>query len=123
MPYWRRGWLPSLGRAACGSPVGRCNESRRRVFARRSDLLVFDDVSSALDAETEALLWQRLAERHDSTCLMASHSHIALARADQIIVLDEGHVIARGTLEQLLAQSPELGHLWLHTWQTENGPC
>jgi ATP-binding cassette subfamily B protein len=64
-----------------------------RMFVRTPDLLVFDDLSSALDVATEALLWQRLfARRGDVTCLVVSHSPIALACADQILHCDEGTI-------------------------------
>jgi ATP-binding cassette subfamily B protein len=84
-----------------------------RAFVRQAELLVFDDVSSALDVATEALLWQRLAEQRDTTCLAVSHRHAALERADQIIVLDEGRIVGQGSLAALLEGSPQMRRLWL----------
>jgi ABC-type multidrug transport system fused ATPase/permease subunit len=65
-----------------------------RMFVREPELLVFDDLSSALDAATEAELWNRLFGRAtDLTCLVVSHSAIALSRADQVLVLEDGQVV------------------------------
>jgi ATP-binding cassette subfamily B protein len=65
-----------------------------RMFLGRPELLVFDDVSSALDRDTEAELWDRLFARgRDVTCLVVSHSPIALARADRVLVLEDGRII------------------------------
>ena len=58
-----------------------------RMFVRGSDLLVFDDLSSALDVQTEQTLWSRVFEQQAVTCLVVSHRRPALRRADQIIVL------------------------------------
>jgi ATP-binding cassette subfamily B protein len=83
-----------------------------RMLIRDSELLIFDDVSSALDAETEQLLWSRLNEQQDITCLVVSHRKTTLQRADQIIVLADGKVEARGGLDELLQTSKELRILW-----------
>ena len=84
-----------------------------RMFVSDPELLVIDDLSSALDAETEAELWRRLRERRGTiTCLVVSHRPAALRIADQILVMDDGTVVARGTLDELLGQSSLMRSLW-----------
>ena len=51
-----------------------------RMLATEAELLVFDDLSSALDLHTEAELWRRLFEKREATCLVVSHRKAALAR-------------------------------------------
>jgi ATP-binding cassette, subfamily B, bacterial len=91
-----------------------------RMFVRQPELLVFDDLSSALDVETEQRLWQRLfslrskpsldgsATPWNPTCLVVSHRPALLRRADQILVLQEGRVVWQGPWEKLRQTCPDL---------------
>jgi ATP-binding cassette subfamily B protein len=85
-----------------------------RALVREPELLVVDDLSSALDVETEAALWRRLADEGPSTCLVVSHRHAALLRADRVVVLSHGRVVGSGPLDDLLRTCPDMRRLWTH---------
>ncbi|ANS68569.1 ABC transporter ATP-binding protein [Streptomyces lincolnensis] len=76
-----------------------------RMLARRPELLVLDDVSSALDPTTEQLLWSRLLDS-PVTVLAVSHRPALLRAAAHVIVLGDGRVEATGTWDEILAESP-----------------
>ncbi|MFD4636520.1 ABC transporter ATP-binding protein [Lentzea sp. NPDC058436] len=78
-----------------------------RMFAREPELLVMDDLSSALDVETERELWQRVFAT-GATCLAVSHRPAVMERADQVLLMKNGRIEARGTFAELLAESPDL---------------
>ena len=84
-----------------------------RMLARQAELYVFDDVSSALDVETERQLWERLfRERREATCLVVSHRRVALAHASHIIVMKDGFIESQGTAGALLQESELFRQIW-----------
>ncbi len=83
------------------------------MLTRESQLLVLDDVSSALDVETEQIMWTRLFNaRRNVAALVVSHRHAALARADRVIVMHDGEVVATGTAEDLQQTSARFRAIW-----------
>jgi ABC-type multidrug transport system fused ATPase/permease subunit len=82
-----------------------------RSFMQAAELLIVDDLSSALDVETERRLWEGLAAE-GASCLVVSHRHAALRRADRIVVLADGRVEAEGTRADLLRRSATFRALW-----------
>jgi ATP-binding cassette subfamily B protein len=84
------------------------------MFVREADLLVFDDISSALDVATEQALWRGLFADGQRTCLAVSHRREAFRRADEIILLDEGRIAARGTADELRDRSELFRAIWSH---------
>ncbi|HKM29710.1 MAG TPA: ABC transporter ATP-binding protein [Bacilli bacterium] len=74
-----------------------------RALLRNSDLLIFDDSLSAVDGMTEANILRNIKEiRSDQMKIIVAHRLTAVERADEIIVLDMGKIVERGTHQQLM---------------------
>ena len=66
-----------------------------RAFVRRPELLVIDDISSALDVDTEARMWAQLLDTATvSTVLVVSHRPAVIERADQVVELFDGRRVS-----------------------------
>jgi ATP-binding cassette subfamily B protein len=87
-----------------------------RTLLKNPPILVLDEATSALDSRTEQAIQEtldRVAETR--TTIMIAHRLSTIVDADQIVVLDEGQVVERGTHEELL----ELGGLYAELWQRQ----
>lgn len=74
-----------------------------RALIRNSKILILDDSTSALDMETEYRLLKNLNERHKNvTTFIIAHRISAVKNADLILYVDNGHIVEKGTHEQLL---------------------
>jgi ATP-binding cassette subfamily B protein len=89
-----------------------------RALVRRSPILILDEPTSALDAESEAAVLATLDRLAlDRTVVLVTHRLASVANFDQIIVLDDGRVVERGTHEELLA----LNGTYSRVWQRQTG--
>ncbi|MDF7808955.1 ABC transporter ATP-binding protein [Pontiellaceae bacterium B12219] len=76
-----------------------------RAIARKPDILILDDVLSAVDTQTEAAIMSKLQPvMHERTTLFVSHRISTLRYADTIIVIEDGKITQRGTHEELITQ-------------------
>ncbi|MEB3277239.1 MAG: ABC transporter ATP-binding protein [Cyanobacteriota bacterium] len=87
--------------------------SLARAILRQPELLILDEATSALDTQSERLV-QEAIERfeHDHTVLVIAHRLSTIVRADQILVLEQGRVVERGTHSSLLAEKGLYAQLW-----------
>ncbi|TCS96797.1 ABC transporter ATP-binding protein [Hazenella coriacea] len=99
-------WVGTQGVRLSGGQIQRA--AAARMFMREAEIWVIDDLSSALDVKTEQQLWERLFQTEGATCLVVSHRPAVLQRADEILILEEGKVIARGDYETLSLTYQEL---------------
>lgn len=80
-----------------------------RALARKAPVLVLDDSTSALDMETEQCIHDTLRELKDVTKIIIGHRISAVCHADEILILENGQIVERGTHDELLAKK---GHYY-----------
>jgi ATP-binding cassette subfamily B protein len=86
-----------------------------RALAVDPRILILDDATAAVDATTEARIRVGLREAmHNRTTLIIAHRLSTIALADEIVVLDEGRIAARGTHDELLETSPVYHDIYEH---------
>jgi ATP-binding cassette, subfamily B, multidrug efflux pump len=78
-----------------------------RALIRKPHLLILDDSLSALDYQTDLDLRQALARDLESAMIIISQRVRSIQQAKEILVLDSGRLVGKGTHEALLASSPE----------------
>ena len=91
-----------------------------RALVKHPKVLVFDDSTSAVDMATDAKIRAGLAALGGMTKIVIAQRVASVMDADQIVILDEGHVHAGGTHVQLLARDPIYQELY-RTQSVEGG--
>ena len=102
-------WVGPRGLRLSGGQVQRT--AMARALVRDTNLLVLDDLSSALDVVVEQAMLDRLLEG-GRTILAVSHRPRVLERADHVVLVQEGRVVAQGGLKTLLESHAEMKRLW-----------
>ena len=75
-----------------------------RALARKAPVLVLDDSTSALDMETEQCIHDTLRELKDTTKIIIGHRISAVCHADEILILENGQIVERGTHKELMGE-------------------
>ncbi|MBQ7431959.1 MAG: ABC transporter ATP-binding protein [Lachnospiraceae bacterium] len=87
--------------------------SMARAFAHQCPILVLDDATSALDMETAGTVQQNFHQMNQVTKIIIAHRISSVSRADEIIILDQGRIVERGTHAELLEKRGQYYQTWV----------
>lgn len=91
--------------------------SLARAILKDPSIIILDDTTSAIDMETESLIQNELKKISDErTVFIIAHRISSIIHADQILVLDNGRLVERGTHEQLLAKKGYYSTVFHHQY-------
>jgi ABC-type multidrug transport system fused ATPase/permease subunit len=94
--------------------------ARGILAAAESDVVLLDEPTSSVDPKTEALIYQRLFQAFSEKAMVSALHRLHLLHSfDYIYVLEQGRVVAEGTLAQLRQTSAEFQELWRHQEDAE----
>jgi ATP-binding cassette subfamily B protein len=89
--------------------------ARGILAATESDVVLLDEPTSSVDPKTEALIYQRLFQAFSGKAMVSALHRLHLLHFfDYVYVLEQGRIVAEGTLAELRRQSPEFQELWQH---------
>jgi ABC-type transport system involved in Fe-S cluster assembly fused permease/ATPase subunit len=117
------GWETSVGERGLKLSGGEKQRvSIARTVLKHPPILIFDEATSALDSQTEKSIQAELSEiARDRTTLVIAHRLSTIVDADEILVLEQGRIVERGTFRVLLAAGGKFAQMWQLQQQQEQG--
>jgi ABC-type transport system involved in Fe-S cluster assembly fused permease/ATPase subunit len=116
------GWETNVGERGLKLSGGEKQRvSIARTVLKNPPIMIFDEATSALDSRTEKAIQGELAEiSRDRTTLVVAHRLSTVVDADQILVMDAGRIVERGTFRELVSREGRFAEMWRLQQQEES---